>query len=154
MGRQENRTYGTTLLHTLPQKVVPLVLDPALNLLANVLRIADNIFPMICLNSDLVSLLLLVGRTNSTSGLLAGASRLDGRIGETVSGVGEEVAEEVEGVGEEVAELGGGKEDGEEGVEGLAGFLEFVFRGDGDAGKLCSGGEGRSSVEVGGWIRG
>jgi hypothetical protein len=140
-------TYSATLLDTLPQDVVPLVLRPTLNLLPDILDVSDHVFPVVradcVLDTGVVVLLLLLTRADSTSGLLARAGRGDGRLGDTVSGVGEEVAEEVERVGEEVAEFGGGEEDGEEGGEGVAGFLEFVFRGDGDVGEFCATQEGQ-----------
>jgi hypothetical protein len=131
--QSERRRYSTnsaTLLDTVPQQVVPLVLRTTLDLLANVLYISDNVFPVLFVErgeTSLVSLLLLLTRANGAGSLLAGASRGDGSVGNTVRSVGEEVSKEVERVREEVAELGGREENGEKGVKGLSGLLQFVL---------------------------
>jgi hypothetical protein len=113
-----------------PQQVFPLVLRPTLDLLAIVLDISDDVFPVLFVERrerGVVSLLLLLTWANGASGLLARASCGNGSVGNTVRSVGEEVSKEVERVREEVAELGGREENGEKGVKGLSGLLQFVL---------------------------
>jgi len=74
-----------------------------------------------------VFLAFLLARTSLLGSLLACSGSLDRNVGDTFSGIGENVSEEVDTVSDQVAEFGGSEEKGEELVKGSSGLLDFLL---------------------------
>lgn len=129
-------THFATLLDSLAEHVVALVLGAAADALADILRVAENVLPVVGFESSLVGLLLVLGRADLLRRALARARQGDRALGGFLERVGKDVTEEVERVGEEVAQLGRREEERDEFVQRLAGVAEFARRRNGGLGDL------------------
>lgn len=130
MGARSEReaTHFAPLLDGLAEHVVALVLCAAADALADILRVAENVLPVVGFESSLVRLLLVLGRADLLRRALARARQGDCPFGGFLERVGKDITEEVERVGEEIAQLGRGEEERNEFVQRLAGVAEFARR--------------------------